>query len=94
MDETDARAIFDQWLRDSEIQLNSLVPLYEWTVTKSYGWVFFWQTRRYIETQDRKFRAVGNAPVLVKKEDGSLIVIGTAFSVEHYLNEYENGRLF
>jgi hypothetical protein len=57
----------------------------EHTADHVWCWVFFWTSRRFLETGDLGDAAVGNAPVAVEKETGLVHVTGTAYPVEHYL---------
>jgi hypothetical protein len=63
------------------------------TVEKEYGWVIFSQTKRYIETNDCSFMAIGLGGILVEKDTGRLIQFGSAYSLEHNLEIYEAGYL-
>lgn len=56
---------------------------------KPYGWVFFYNSKRYLETGDLSYALAGNAPFIVNRYDGSVTGTGTAYRLEHYLAEYE-----
>jgi len=58
----------------------------------SYGWVFFYNSKAYMESGDISSLLAGNAPFLVDAGDGSLHVLGTAHPLEIYLGEYEKSR--
>lgn len=53
-----------------------------------YGWVFFYQSRRFLETGDPIEAVAGNAPLLVTRA-GELYETGTAHRLETYLREFE-----
>ncbi len=53
-----------------------------------FGWVFYYDSRKFIETQDDSHRVLGNAPCIVERETGRLIVTGTAEPIESYLLNY------
>lgn len=59
------------------------------TIEKSYGWVFFYNTRRFLETGEFLARLGGNAPILIEKATGTVYVMGTAHPVQYYLDDYE-----
>jgi hypothetical protein len=61
------------------------------TLDKPYGWVFFYQSRAYIETGDESQVLLGNAPVIFNRIRGEYSVTGTAHPIEHYLSDYEAG---
>lgn len=71
---------------------NEMMILYEFTVKKNYGNVYVYNSRKYIETRDFKYALVGNAPFLVEKETGKVVVFGTAQRKDYYIQEYEAGR--
>lgn len=50
------------------------------------GWVFFYNSREYIETGDFSFCLAGNAPVVVTRDEGRVHATGTAEPLETYLN--------
>jgi hypothetical protein len=54
-----------------------------------WGWVFFYNSRRFIETRDPLEAVGGNAPFIVNRSTGEVLVTGTAQSIEHYIQEYE-----
>ena len=59
------------------------------TITKPYGWVFFYQSIEYIKSGDHMAFLYGNAPLLVDRFDGEVILTGTARRVDYYLAAYE-----
>jgi hypothetical protein len=56
---------------------DELVVLTESAVGKPYGWVFFYQTRMFLETGDHDYLLAGNGPVVVK-HDGTVHTLGSA----------------
>jgi hypothetical protein len=63
----------------------------EHTADFGWCWVFFWTSRRFMETRDLRDAAVGNAPVAVDKETGRAHVTGTAYPVDYYLERIRAG---
>ena len=59
------------------------------TIEGEFGWVFFYDSRKYIETGDDAHAIVGNAPLLVSRADGSLHVTGTALPPEDYIENFK-----
>ena len=51
--------------------------------------VFFYQSKKFIETGDFGEMLVGQGPVLVSREDGRFFETGSAFSVCHYVKAFE-----
>jgi hypothetical protein len=60
------------------------------TIERDFGWVFFWTSREYLETQDYHYALAGNCPIIVNKFDGSTHVTGSAHASEYYIKEYED----
>jgi len=54
------------------------VVLDDATIEKEYGWVFFYQSKKYLETGKINDALAGNAPIIVNKRTGELIKTGTA----------------
>jgi hypothetical protein len=61
----------------------------EFTIAKPYGWIFFYQSKEYLDGGDELTMFVGNAPIIVDRNTSELRVTGTAMPLEHYLEEYE-----
>jgi hypothetical protein len=60
----------------------------EETIPTEFGWIFFYNTREYVEDGDVMAIAVGNAPLLVDKVTGKLHVTGTAKPIDYYIDAY------
>ncbi|WP_449399886.1 hypothetical protein [Chryseobacterium wanjuense] len=70
-----------------------LVILDNEVIKKTYGMIFFYNTRKYNETRnDDDNTLLGNAPFLVENKTGNIVVFGTGKSEEYYIQEYEAGR--
>ena len=59
------------------------------TLERTFGWVFFFQSRLYLETGEFMHCLVGNAPLIVNRFTGEIVPTGTAHPTEYYLAEYE-----
>jgi immunity protein 35 of polymorphic toxin system len=74
-----ARTLVDQELnRDCAVPGDRLVVVDDETIEKPYGWVFFYQSGRFLETGELGFALAGNGPVVVLRADGSLHHLGCA----------------
>ncbi len=62
------------------------------TLEHDFGWVFFWNSKEFVETGEIHYALLGNAPFIVDKEDGTLHVTGTGRPTEEYIREYEEKR--
>ena len=59
------------------------------TNERPFGWAFFYESQRYLETGEFTHRLVGNAPLIVNRFTGEVVTTGTAHPTEHYLSQYE-----
>ena len=62
------------------------------TIEKSYGWVFFYNSRRYLETGDHMDMLYGAGPVVVIAATGEIIEFGSARPSEEFIKELEEER--
>jgi len=56
-----------------------------------FGWVFGYNTKKYIETGDASYTFPGNAPLIVDRANGELCATGSAYPLEHFISEYRKG---
>ena len=71
-------------------------PRLSWTnqdevIEYDFGWVFYYNAKEYLETNDMELGLTGNAPLIVDRNDGQLYITGTAYPIEHYLDQYRKG---
>ncbi len=59
------------------------------TIRKDWGWVFFYTSKKWRETGNLNFAIAGNAPLLIEKNTGNVLVTGTARNTEYYIKNYE-----
>ena len=91
-----ARQIASDWLiahpaRGSDGSLELRI-LDEHTIEADFGWVFFWQSQRFLETGNFSDQLAGNGPLIVDRRDGTVHRTGTAHPVEHYVQQYLQNR--
>ena len=53
-----------------------------------YGWVFSYQSRQYIQTNNMSDALIGNSPILVDKNSHEIHILGSGFPVEYYIENY------
>ncbi|WP_217369226.1 YrhB domain-containing protein [Nonomuraea antri] len=53
------------------------------------GWVYYYQSSKYLKSGRIRDSLAGNAPILVDRRDGTAVLTGTADDIEHYVREYE-----
>jgi hypothetical protein len=64
----------------------------ELTIAKPYGWIFFYNARRYLESGDIRESVAGNGPVVVLAETGEPFVLGTARRPDEQIALFERER--
>jgi hypothetical protein len=67
----------------------AVVILDEFTIEKPYGWIFFYQTKLYIETGNVSYALAGNGPVVVRAGTHEIETLSTAISTERAVAEFE-----
>jgi len=67
--------------------------LYEHAVLeRPFGWIFFYNSRAFIESGRPEDAVIGNGPVVVDRRDGSVHVTGSTASFERFLDDYVRSR--
>ncbi|HMZ47475.1 MAG TPA: YrhB domain-containing protein [Flavobacteriales bacterium] len=59
------------------------------TVTMPYGWIFWYNTRKYLETGDIMASTPGNAPFVVERSDGRIHYLPTGVPFPEALRKVE-----
>ena len=67
---------------------DSLEVLDDATIEKAYGWVFFYQSKKFLETREASYQLAGNGPAVVLR-DGTLHWLTSAYSLEQELARFE-----
>jgi hypothetical protein len=62
------------------------------TIETEFGWVFFYDAKKFLETREFRDRLLGNAPIIVDKYRGTLHMTGTARPIEEYIREFVEAR--
>ncbi len=62
------------------------------TLKRPYGWIFFYNTQKYIETQNPIYGLVGNGPLVVENSDGTIHQLGTAYNLSEEIIRFEMRR--
>lgn len=55
----------------------------------THAWVFFYNTREYVETGEFSAALAGNGPILVNKITGNIETFGMAVPLEKVFAEYD-----
>lgn len=67
---------------------NDYIVLDDETIEGDFGWVFFYDSRKFHETGELTYAIAGNSPLIYERETGNIISTGTAYSLEKYLSSY------
>lgn len=87
----EAQAIALQYISKLEEDVEEPLELLESeTLVKHFGWVFFYNSKAYVDTGLFKHQLAGNAPFIVDT-NGSIHQLGTAQSIEESIASYEKG---
>lgn len=90
----DAKRIVSERLKQISNKIGLDVILIEnKTIEKDYYWVFFYNSKRYIETGNMSYTLAGNGPIIIDKIYGGIYKTGTAHLVDYYLKEFEERYL-
>ncbi len=63
------------------------------TIVKPYGWVFFYNSKQFLESGEFRHALAGNGPVIVNKYTGEIVFCGSVGGVEGNIQAYESQRL-
>lgn len=85
----DAVRIAEEHANQSDSGPDALVVDDEWTIERDYGWLFMYNTPEFVRTRNRRDALVGNAPILVLRESGSVIQFPTSYTREKAVAEFE-----
>lgn len=53
-----------------------------------FGWVFFYESKEYMNTGNLSSMLAGNAPFIIDNQAGEIYTLGTAHPAEFYIQEY------
>ncbi len=68
---------------------DSFVIVENLTIEKPFGWVFFYDSKKYLESGNISDAIAGNGPVFVNNQDGRTEFCGSCKSVQEFVSEYE-----
>lgn len=60
------------------------------TIERSWGWVFFYRSSEDLRPENVSATLAGNAPYMVNRHTGEVIVTGTAWPTQKYIDDYES----
>lgn len=68
---------------------DELIIIESETIEKEWGWVFFYSSKKWVETNDFQYAVAGNAPYIVLRHSGKILETGTAYPIDHYITRFE-----
>lgn len=83
-----AMEIADNRIADFESD-HDFVIIKEKIIEKPFGWVFFYSTRKHVETGDINYAVPGNGPLIVDRKDGEVTLISSSIRPELAIQEHE-----
>jgi hypothetical protein len=63
-----------------------------YTMTRPYGWVFFFNSRKFMQTEHESDAIAGNGPILIMAKSGQVHHFGTSAPFRQQLEEFEQTR--
>lgn len=84
VDEPEARRIAEEWIHRLPVEEDVVIDESQ-TIEEPFGWVYFYNSRRYLETGNFRDQLIGNAPIVVDRSSGTIHETGTAKPLEEYL---------
>jgi hypothetical protein len=85
-----ARQIAEKKLQELQSKSNTVFALLKDCISFEYGWIFFYQSEKYVKTADPEFLLGGNAPILVDRETGYAFITGTRHDTNYYIETYSS----
>lgn len=96
MNKSDAVLLINNFLKNLEVGISddSYVIVDEMTLEKCYGWVFWFNSKKYIETGNFIYSLGGNGPLVVLKDAGRIYQLSSAISSDLAIMEFEKNMGF
>ncbi|MBE9213684.1 hypothetical protein IQ247_13585 [Plectonema cf. radiosum LEGE 06105] len=61
----------------------------EGIIETDFGWVFPYDSKKFLESGELIYASVGNAPIIFDNRDESIHITGTAHDVDYYINQHQ-----
>lgn len=63
------------------------------TIDKPSFSIFFYTSKKYLQTGDDQFAVGGNAPLFISKQNGKISIFRTGMDLEEMIKDYEAENL-
>ena len=73
-----------------KIKNDALVIREDFIVSKDYGWIFSYESKRFLETGEFRYRRVSNYPLLIFKNSGKIYPVNTTDDLEKLVKENQS----
>jgi immunity protein 35 of polymorphic toxin system len=87
---TEALELVATMLRQMSTPDDPFVVVDEETIETTYGWVFFFDSKKHLETGDHRYALAGNVPIMVNKHDATVEFFALYKSLSESIAEYES----
>ena len=64
------------------------VILDKYTREEDFGWVFFYQSKSFVETGEFSHQLAGNGPIVITREDGNVHRLGSNRQPDYSIAEF------
>jgi hypothetical protein len=68
---------------------NPFVVVDKHTIEKPFGWVFFYNSKKFLETGLFRDGLVGNGPIIINRDTGSIEFLSSGVLPSHSIAKYE-----
>jgi hypothetical protein len=86
---TEALEIVSKRLHQMSTSVDPFIVVKASTIERPFGWVFFYNSKRFLDTGESRYRLAGNGPVIVNKQNGSVEFFGAGKPPQEIVAEYE-----
>ena len=85
----EALDLVSEKLRQMSASDNAFAVVEKSTIERPFGWVFFYNSQKYIETGVFRYRLAGNGPIIVNKNTQTIELCGANKPVQELIDDYE-----
>lgn len=84
-----AQEVVGQKLRELSPPDDIFIIVDAGTIEKPYGWIFFYNSKKYLDTGEIRHALAGNGPVIVNRLTEAVDFYGASGSIQDLIEEYE-----
>ena len=81
-------------VKPQEESLRNIEPGDEFILGKSVefdeGWLFYFTSKKSLETRDLQYRPIGSGPVIVGKKQGDVYQGGSGYTEEEWIHQFKD----